>query len=156
MPQIPLGSFSLDVPVGWALTTLILTGPVDEESGTDGPERFPSKPFQQNLVATIEQVERSENAKSYVQRQIDGLSKAGVSRSEKAAPEEVSLPGGVFGLLTEQLIVGLGGERVRQLQLVTIKNRVAYTLIASHQDGEPFEESRQDLKKMLLSFNWTS
>lgn len=153
MPHISLGPISLDVPAGWSLTTLILAGPVDEQSGAGARERFPSRPFQQNLVAAMERVEDIETAESYVLRQIDGLRKAQVPRWEKAEPKQVSLPDGATGLLTEQVVIGPGNERVRQMQLVTIKQHVAYTLIATHKDGESFEEAREDFKRMLLSFH---
>jgi hypothetical protein len=152
MPNISLGPFSLDVPVDWSLRTLILAGPVDKKLATVGTERFSSRPFQRNIVVTIERVEGAETVESYVQHQIDGLRRARIQRWEKANPEQVSLPNGLSGLLTEQVIVGPENDRVRQMQLVIIKNRLAYTLVASHLEGDLFEESRQDFRKMLLSF----
>jgi hypothetical protein len=38
------------------------------------------------------------------------------------------------------------------MQLVTLKDGCAYTLIASHLDGAPFEAARAEFRNMLLSF----
>ncbi len=46
----------------------------------------------------------------------------------------------------------MGGERVRQMQLVVIKNGVAHTTIATHLDGISFENVREEFRAMLLSF----
>ena len=110
------------------------------------------KPFQQNVIATMEQVGKKETPESYVKRQIEGLRKAGVQRKETAPPETVTLKSGGQGLLTEQSVVGPGGERVRQMQLVSIKGGVAHTLIASHLDGAPFDVAKASFREMLTSF----
>lgn len=74
------------------------------------------RPFQRNLVVTCEQVS-GVTADAYVKRQIDGLRKAGAPRGDVRAPERVDLLDGREGLITEQVIVGGTGERVRQMQL---------------------------------------
>jgi hypothetical protein len=38
------------------------------------------------------------------------------------------------------------------MQLVALKDGVAYTVIASHLDGTPFEQTRGEFRTMLLSF----
>ena len=111
-----------------------------------------SKPFNQNLIATMEPVSDSETAESYVKKQTDGLIQAGVQRTETAKPETVKLASGLEGLITERSVVGPGGERVRQLQLVTIKSGVAHTLIASNIDGLTYEKQKAQFRAMLSSF----
>ena len=111
-----------------------------------------SKPFNQNLIATMEPVADSETAESYVKRQTEGLIQAGVQRTETAKPETIKLSSGLEGLITERSVVGPGGERVRQLQLVTIKNNVAHTLIASNIDGLSYDKHKAQFKEMLASF----
>ena len=111
-----------------------------------------SKPFNQNLIATMEQVDPNETAESYVQRQLEGLIQAGVQRKETAKPEAVTLENGQEALLTERSVIGPGGERVRQLQLVAIKNGVAHTLIASNLDGPTYDKCKAQFRQMLTSF----
>jgi hypothetical protein len=153
MPQVTFGTFSLAVETGWTLSTIILSGPQDDQefnAGLLAPKV--ARQFRRNVVATMEQVEPQETPESYVKRQIDGLAQAGVIRQEVRDPEEVQLQGGLAGLLCEHIIVGASGERVRQLQLIAIKQGIAHTIIASHLDGAPFEAARQELRDMLLSF----
>ena len=153
MTRVPVGPLSIDAPQGWTLSTVILSGPPDPPV-MDSPLLWAkqSKPFQRNLVATIEQVETTETAETYVNRQIAGLNAAGVRRLEARGPETVELAGGRTGLLTEQIVIGANGERVRQMQIVAIKDGCAYTLITSHLDGPPFEAARAEFRSILLSF----
>jgi hypothetical protein len=154
MPRVSIGPFSIEVPVDWTLSTVILAGPVTDEQPSTGMLRAKTnKPFQQNLVAAMEQVAAGETVESYVRRQVEGLRAAEVPRQEVREPERIKLQGGFEGLITEQVILGPGGERVRQMQLVSIKGGVAYTLITSHVDGEPFERVRDEFRQMLLSFS---
>jgi hypothetical protein len=154
MPRVTLGSFSLEADPEWTLSTVILAGPVESSGiGAGMPTTKAVRPFQRNIVATMEQVDGSTTADAYVKRQIEGLKQAGVSRQEAGASEKVKLAGGIEGLITEQIIVGATGERVRQMQLVCIKAGVAHTVIASHLDGPTFESARAEFRKMLVSFN---
>ena len=110
-------------------------------------------PFQRNLITTMEVVPDGETAESFVKKQVDALVAAKVARQEAAAPESVSLGDGKYnGLLTEQVITGPRGEKVRQMQLVFIKDGVAFTAIASHLDGPSFENARAEFRSMLLSY----
>ena len=111
------------------------------------------KPFQRNLIITMERVGAKDTPEAYVKRQIDGLKQAGVQRQDAASPETVALSNGQSGLITEQIIVGHGGERIRQMQLVFIKDSIAHTAIASHLDGKAFEAAREELRGMLESFS---
>jgi hypothetical protein len=145
-------TFSLETTADWSLSTIILAGPPDKEPPAKGMLTTKVvKPFQRNLVATMEHVAPGETAESYVDRQIEGLRQAGVIRQEAGQPEKVPLAGGVEGLVTEQVILGGSGERIRQMQLVTIKDGIAHTIIVSHLDGAPFEAARSEFRKMLLS-----
>ncbi len=153
MPRVTIGTFSLEAPDEWTLSTVILAGPVSEdiqEMGLLGGKTV--RPFQRNLIATMERVDQEVTPDSYVRRQVEGLREAGVDRREARAPEIVQLEGGNKGLLTEQVILGPTGERVHQMQLVSIKDSIAYTIIGSHLDGAPFETVRDEFRQMLLSF----
>lgn len=111
MSRINFGSFSLDTPPEWSLTTLILQGPsVEDEMSKGMLTAKKSKPFNQNLIATMEQVPPSETAESYVQRQLEGLIQAGVQRKETAKPEAITMENGQTALLTERSVMGPGGE----------------------------------------------
>src|SRR5262245_61843766 len=118
MTRVQLGSFSLEAPAAWKLSTVILAGPTEAPAG---PAAMPSaravRPFQRNLVATMEPADARDTLEGYVKRQIDGLKQAGVSRMDAGKPEKLKLNGGPEALLTEQIILGSGGERVRQMQL---------------------------------------
>jgi hypothetical protein len=110
------------------------------------------RPFQRNIVATMEQVDASVTLESYLKRQIDGLRAAGVTRQEAGKPERVKLGSGHDALISEQIIIAEAGQRVHQMQLVCIKGGVAHTVIASHLDGIPFESARKEFRAMLTSF----
>src|SRR5438067_4658867 len=134
MPRLALGGFSIEPPKDWSLTTVILAGPPQPQ---DAPTEMSDsgKTFQPNLVMTFEQVPAEVTASIYFERQVSDLRKAGVGRRDVGRPETVALPGGAEGLLTEQLVLGMTGERVRQMQLISIKSGVATTIIASDMDG---------------------
>jgi hypothetical protein len=135
------------------LSTVILAGPVENPPLMKGLLTTKTvRPFQSNLVATIERVEETETVESYMNRQIEGLRQADVVREEVRKPERVLLAGGLEGLITEQVILGATGERVRQMQLISIKNGIAHTLITSQLDGVPFESVRDQFRRMLQSF----
>lgn len=152
MPRVKFGPFSIEAPRDWTLNSVILAGPVDDQPGQGMLTTKAVQPFQRNLITTLEQVDPKETLEGYVNKQIEGLKEAGVGRKEAKAPERVKLEGGVDGLITEQIITGAGGERVRQMQLVAIKEGVAYTCIASHLDGASFEKVREEFRQMLTSF----
>lgn len=152
MPRATFGTFSIEAPNNWTLSSVILAGPMDDQPGKGLLSTKAVQPFQRNLITTLEQVGPKETPESYVQRQIDGLREANVPRQEVGKPERVKLEGDLEGLLTEQIITGHGGERVRQMQLVVIANGIAHTAIASHLDGASFEKARAEFRKMLLSF----
>ncbi len=152
MPRVKFGTFSIEAPNNWTLNSVILAGPVDDTPGAGMLTTKAVQPFQRNMITTLEQVSPKETPETYVKRQIDGLKEAGVPRQEGNKPESVTLEGGLTGLITEQIIQGAGGERVRQMQLVVIKNGIAHTTIASHLDGASFERARKEFRAMLVSF----
>jgi hypothetical protein len=151
MARVTFGTFSLEAPEGWSLSSVILAGPVDDAPKKGLLSTKAVRPFQRNLITTLEVVPDSETPESYVQRQIKGLKEAGVQRQEAAKPERIKLPDGLEGLLTEQIIVSHEGERVRQMQIVVLIDGVAHTVIASHLDGAPFESARAEFRSMLTS-----
>jgi hypothetical protein len=153
MPRKAFDDFSLELPDTWTLQTMILAGP-KEESPEDAAFPTAQAPpgFRENLVLTRELVGPDETPESYVRRQLFELVvKAGMSRREGASPEPVRLASGLDGLLTEQVVHSPTGERVRQMQLVCIKNGVAITAIISQLDGPPFQRARASFRTMLLS-----
>ncbi|MBI4820178.1 MAG: hypothetical protein HY791_28135 [Deltaproteobacteria bacterium] len=153
MARVNLGTFSIDAPDVWTLSTIILAGPVEEPNDKLKLKTAkPQKPFQQNIIVTMEQVGKDETPESYVRRQVQGLLEAKVIRKETATPETLDLGKGQKGLLTEQSVTGPGGEQVRQLQLVSIRNGVAFTLIASNLDGPAYDRSKDSFRKILASF----
>jgi hypothetical protein len=160
MSRVTIGPISIEASSSWTLSTVILAGPV-WQSPRGGMLRAAqtAKPFQSNIVVTFEEVEPSETLDSYVRRQREGLKAAGVVRRDVASPEKVKLVGGSDGILVEQEVESPTGEVIQQMQLVTIKalpslnKGLAHTLIASHLQGSPFEEARQEFRKMLLSFS---
>jgi len=99
----------------------------------------------------MEEVEPSTTLESYVKRQIDGLKQAGVSRQDAGKPEKVKLTNGLDGLITEQIIVGGTGERVRQMQLVCMKDGVAnrHRLPPRRRN---LRAARKSFRAMLISF----
>lgn len=151
MARVTFGTFSLEAPPGWSLSSVILAGPIDESPPMGLLSTNVVRPFQRNLITTLEVVATTETPESYVQRQVRGLKQAGVQRYEAARPETVELQDGLTGLLTEQIIVSHEGERVRQMQLVVIIDRTAHTVIASHLDGAPFESARTEFRQLLTS-----
>lgn len=152
MTRITIDNISVDVPPQWSLTTAILAGPLEEPSATSrflGPQT-PSQ-FQQNVVVVREPVGGNVTVDSYFGRQVESLKREGISRHEAGKVKKLTIDG-VDALQTEQIIVAPTGERVRQMQLMTIKGGFAYTLIASHLEGEPFERSRASFEHILTSF----
>jgi hypothetical protein len=152
MERFTPGPFSLDVPAGWTLSTVILTGPKEAETSTNIPWPKQPRPFQSNLIITSETLEAGQTLQAYLNRQLKGLIEAGVTRYEGAEPEIVRLASGLDGLVTEQIIVGPTGDRVRQMQLLCVKGGCAYTLITSDLDGPSFDASRDQFRALLLSF----
>lgn len=150
--RISFGTFSMEAPTGWSLSSIILSGPIDEaiKLGPTTAKQIPG--FQRNLITTFEEVGDEVTSEAYVDRQIEGLRQAGVPRQEAAKPVKIKLGNGAEGLITEQVIQGATGERVRQMQLVFIREGVAHTAIASHLDGAPFEAARTEFRRMLESF----
>jgi hypothetical protein len=151
MPRVSIGPFSLDIQEDWTLSTVILAGPEEETSKDNERAGDEPRPFQRNLVATMERVKPEQTLESYVERQLAGLWEAGVEQY-LGEQRRVQVGSDLPGLMNEWVLVGGRGERVRQMQIVCIKEGVAYTLIASHLDGEPFKAARQEFEEMLLSF----
>lgn len=133
----------MEAPADWTLSSIALVGPMGASASTT---------FQQNLFVTMERVEPEATAQSYLEQQLAGLAAAGIERTEVSAPEALVLADGRPAVLYEQIIVGHAGDRVRQMQLIFIKDSIAHTAIASHLDGEPFEAVRGEIRSMLLSF----
>lgn len=143
--RVTVGPISLEAPRDWSLSTVTLAGP---PGGTVNPDG--SQPFQKNVVITMEVLPSDETAESYVSRQVVGLKQAGVDRKE-VSREAAQVFGGTPGLLTEQQIKVAQNPAVRQLQLVAIRDRVAYLVIATELDGNSYEQTRDEFRAMLLS-----
>ena len=149
--RFTFGSFDLNLPTGYTLSSVILAGPPDVPDQELNPMLAQKvKPFQRNIVATMERVGPEETPSSYLAKQIEGLRKAQVPRQEFKV--ESVLLNAVEGIITDQAITGPSGEVVRQLQLICIKNGVAHTLIASHVYGAAFDRVRAEFEQILKSF----
>lgn len=149
--RFPNFTLELDLEGGWNVSTIILSGP-EPKAGTLEGQSTGKHQFQPNIVIATEKVGPGETSESYTEKQRRGLKKVGVSRSEVALPVQVVLDNGTKGLICEQVLVGPNGEHVRQLQLVTIKNGVAYTFIASTLEGKKKDPS---VEAILWSFDVT-
>src|SRR5262245_8952547 len=152
MPRTTFGPISLSLPANWPLSIVILAGPPNPPQAESRLPIKAPRPFQRNVIATMERVPSTETPYSYIQRQIKGLREAGVEWEGERPPESVKLENVVDGAITEQVITSADGDRVRQMQLVCIKENVAHTIIASQLDGPPFESVREEFRSILLSF----
>ena len=82
MTRVTFGTFSLDAPQEWTLSSIILAGPVDDTPGQGMLTTKAVQPFQRNLITTLEQVGPKETPEQYVERQVAGLREAGVPREQ--------------------------------------------------------------------------
>jgi hypothetical protein len=153
MSRVHFGRISIDAPPDWTVSTVVLVGPAVQF--TDTPRLIQPRTqqsFQSNIVATSEKVDADEVLERYVQRQLEDFQQAGVSRKELMKPEEVQLDNDQAGILWEHAITAPGGQLVGQIQLVTIKDGFAYSVIASCLYGPAYEKDRENLRRILLSF----
>lgn len=146
--QIDLGSFTLKAPPKWQIASLILVGPPDQAGpSTPGAQGT----FQQNLVVVSEMVEKGETLQSYVQKQTSKLQQQGALHRPPGPMEKIALGEGRESVIFEHVVLGPSGEKVRQMQLMTLKAGMLHALIASHLDGLPFESHRDNFRGMLTS-----
>ena len=141
--EVAVGGFSLPLPSEWQIASIILVGPAENEGGQQA--------FQQNIVVVSEPVEEEETAESYVQKQTAKLKEQKALFASPGQLEKVTLGGGRPGVLFEHVVLGPGGERVRQMQVVSLHQKRMHALIASHLDGPRFAAQRQNLRQMLTS-----
>ena len=149
MPKASFGTFSLEAPAGWTLSSVILMGPVENPPGGSGTADLP-KPARRNLIVTMERVGESDTAEGYLRRRLGG--EEGGAGPRLSGVESLSLAGGREAKLVEQVVLSPDGDRVRQLQMVFIKDGIAHTATASHADGVAFEGVRAEFRQLLLSF----
>ena len=142
---LSVGRFSLTPPGGWQVASLILLGPPD--SGAPGS----AGAFQQNLVVVCEKLDENETLDGYVARQTQKLKEQGAMFRPPGPMEKVPFPGGRQAVLFEHVVLGPQGEKVRQMQMVTLKEGTLHALIVSHLDGLPFEAARDDFSGLLRS-----
>ena len=145
--QIDLGSFALKAPPKWQIASLILVGPPDAPGATPGVQGN----FQQNLVVVSEMIEKGESLQSYVQKQTSKLQQQGALHRPPGPMEKLSMGEGREAVIFEHVVLGPSGEKVRQMQLMTLKGGMLHALIASHLDGLPFESQRESFRSMLQS-----
>lgn len=151
MSHINIGNISMNLEDGWTIATVIFAGPVETNIGNPLlPMNTQQTQFQQNIVVTAEPVPENMTTEKYLGLQRDGLRKAGVD-FEVSKPEIVKLDNETDGLLVEQVVMGPSGESVRQMQLICILDKFAFTCIASNLDGDPFDNARARYRNMLLS-----
>lgn len=143
--SIAVGRFALDPPPGWQVASLILLGPPD--AGAAGA----AGPFQQNVVVVCEKLGEEETLEGYVARQTQKLKEQGAMSLPPGPMEKVPMGGERRAVMFEHVVLGPQGEKVRQMQLVTLKDKNLHALIASHLDGLPFEAARETFSALLRS-----
>ena len=142
--ELSVGGFSLPLPGDWQIASLILVGPSEAQEGGQ-PE------FQQNIVVVSEGVPNEETAEAYVKKQTDKLKEQKALFASPGQLEKIKLPGGKDAVLFEHVVLGPGGERVRQMQVVSVSNGRMHALIASHLDGPRFAAHRGGLRAILTA-----
>ena len=147
-PSTSVGPISLTPPADWQIASLILVGPADTPSQSPGAA---ATPFQQNLVVISERVDAGETLDGYIGKQTGKLKDQGLMHRPPGPLEKVAMGGGREGALFEHVVLGPSGEKVRQMQLVSLKGNLLYALIASHLDGLAFEAARATFSGMLRS-----
>lgn len=136
--------FQLNVSDSWQIASFIMIGPADgAEAG--------GQQFQQNLVVVSEPVEASETAESYVQKQTAKLKEQKALYAAPGQLEKVTLANQRPAVVFEHVVLGPNGERVRQLQLISVANKRIHAMIASHLDGPRFSAQRAALRQLLTS-----
>lgn len=140
--DLTVGGFSLPLPGDWQIASIILVGPTEAQQGAQ-PE------FQQNIVVVSEEVGEDETAEGYVQKQTAKLKEQKALFASPGQLEKIKLPGGRDAVLFEHVVLGPGGERVRQMQVVSVHGARMHALIASHLDGPRFAAHRAGLKAIL-------
>ena len=143
MSSLQVGSFSLPTPQDWHIASVIVVGPPDGAGA--GPQ---GQQFQQNIVVVSEPVEDDENAEAYVQKQTAKLKEQKALFASPGQLEKIAL-GGHPAVLFEHVVLGPGGERVRQMQVVCVHKGRMHALIASHLDGPRFAAQRSSLRTIL-------
>lgn len=141
--DLAVGGFGLPLPDNWQIASIILVGPPETETGQQA--------FQQNIVVVSEAVEDDETTESYVQKQTAKLKEQKALFASPGQLEKVSLSQGRAGVLFEHVVLGPGGERVRQMQVVCLHEGRVHALIASHLDGPRFAAQRATLRQILTS-----
>ena len=141
--KLQAGAFALPTPKDWHIASVILVGPPDANGA--GPQ---GQQFQQNVVVVSEPVEENESAEAYVQKQTQKLKEQKALFASPGQLEKIAL-GGHPAVLFEHVVLGPGGERVRQLQVVCVHKGRMHALIASHLDGPRFAAHRPALRTML-------
>lgn len=141
--DLTVGGFSLPLPGDWQIASIILVGPPESQEG--------QQEFQQNIVVVSEEVSGEETATSYVQKQTAKLKEQKALFASPGQLEAIKLPGGKDAVLFEHVVLGPGGERVRQMQVVCVAGQRMHALIASHLDGPRFAAHRAGLRSILTA-----
>lgn len=141
--SLQVGGFSLPTPSDWQIASIIIVGPADA-AAAPGQQQF-----QQNIVVVSEPVESDENAQAYVQKQTAKLKEQKALFASPGQLENITLAGGRAAVLFEHVVLGPGGERVRQMQVVCVHDGRMHALIASHLDGPRFAAQRASLRGIL-------
>lgn len=144
MSSLQVGSFALPTPQDWHIASVIVVGPPDgAPGGAQGQQ------FQQNIVVVSEPVEDDEQAEAYVQKQTAKLKEQKALFASPGQLEKITLASGHAAVLFEHVVLGPGGERVRQMQVVCVHKGRMHALIASHLDGPRFAAQRSSLRGIL-------
>jgi hypothetical protein len=141
-----IGKFALSTPQNWQIASIILVGPPDAAA-----DAAAGQAFQQNVVVVSEPVAAEETAETYVQKQTGKLKEQKALYAAPGQLEKVALGGGRSAALFEHVVLGPNGERVRQMQVVSLHAGRMHALIASHLDGPRFAAHRSAFRQMLTS-----
>ncbi|RYF05578.1 MAG: DUF1795 domain-containing protein, partial [Deltaproteobacteria bacterium] len=132
-------------PMDWQIASIIMVGPPDEAAGqVPGAQNF-----QQNIVVVSERIPEEETAETYVQKQTAKLKEQKALYAAPGQLEKISVAGSRPAVLFEHVVLGPNGERVRQMQVVSLHAGRMHALIASHLDGPRFAAHRNNLRKIL-------
>ena len=147
--HIDLGSFSIRAPAKWQIASLILVGPPDSAKAPASPGAAGN--FQMNLVVVSEAIDNTETLQGYIQKQTAKLQQQGALHMKPGPMEKVNLGEGREAVIFEHVVLGPSGEKVRQMQLMTLRGGMLHALIASHLDGLAFEMQSESFRTMLKS-----
>lgn len=140
--------FQLAAPSDWSCLSVILAGPIQEETDPN------AVPFRPNLFVNVDDI--GPNAKAilgdYVAAQVRQLSESEAFVRMIAAPQQTKTKGGIDGFVYEYIVKSPHeGMNVHQMQFVTVFDDTVYAFTWSQVSGQPFLKSKTAFRQMLDS-----